>query len=150
VVRLGHLFEGFAFKQQFRAALCQVITDNFVYQSCAELPRKSGEWSRKRFCTVPNLSRDRNYHKNSIGFRLKVHMKLRIHDNGDPSSQQWFHWCLGDCCEGESRPDKEIFCLASICESYCLLYGNGYNAPLTYRWKGADEAQEYLSETQQA
>lgn len=144
VVRLGHLFEGFAFKMQFRAALCQVITDHFLYRRCVDLPAAAREWSKQRFLTVPTLANDRS--KAGLGFRLKAHMRLRIFDNGDPSSADFVHWCTGDCCEGSSETDKSLFALCAMCENYCTLYNKGYSAPLTYRWKGADAAQDFIDE----
>ena len=131
LVRLGHLFQSHSFKSRFHTAMAKVVREKFLYWHVESLPDEAMNW---RNTTMKHLrisaARPRRMNK------LMHHL---IKDNGDPTSPQIVHWCIGaDCCPGG---EKEA--LATILQSFHSLFDR-LVVPLLYRWKHAEEANTFV------
>lgn len=142
VVRLGHLFEVHAFRQQFRRSLLFVVVSNaFHYIPAMSLPPESCTWreQRNRICGV--LANNASRHNKK---RLELHMTLMRWDNGCPEQPSIVHWCCGDCCPGADHRTKARWAMLQCCRLFALLFCSGYPVPLTYRWVHCHRALQYL------
>ncbi|CAE7199753.1 unnamed protein product, partial [Symbiodinium necroappetens] len=131
LVRLGHLFESHSFRARFHTAMAKVVHENFMYCHVESLPDQVLNWKN---ATIKHLR---------ISLARPKRMKKLVHhlikDNGDPTSPQIVHWCLGaDCCPGG---EKEA--LATIMQSFHSLFDR-LVVPLLYRWKHAEEANTFV------
>ena len=111
--------------------MAKVVHEKFLYWHVESLPDEAMNW---RNTTMKHLrisvARPRRMNK------LMHHL---IKGNGDPTSPQIVHWCIGaDCCPGG---EKEA--LATILQSFHSLFDR-LVVPLLYRWKHAEEANTFV------
>ena len=145
LVRLGHLFEGHAFRQKLKATMSKIIQENFQYVRVAELPP---EVSQHKEFTVRELRLHTDSCHTGLGgslpgrrqqkrmsVRLKLLLKLTEKDNGNPLDDSFVHFCLGESC----CPGGEQEALSTIVSIYLDLFSN-MSVPLLYRWKHAGAA----------
>ena len=139
IVRLSHLFEIHAFRSKFRGALVRVICSNFRYLAVSQLPSDFAAWKEERDHRTSVYTTDGRYSTR----RRQLHRHLARFDNGDLTSDEFCHWCRGDCCNGQTLQEKKRHCLIQLCRGYILLFGTGFPVPLTYRWLHAARALHY-------
>ena len=137
IVRLAHLFEVHAFRSKFRDALVRVICSSFRYVAVSQLPTDFAAWKEE------SDRRTNAFATNYPSRRKQLHRHLARFDNGDVSSDEFCHWCQGDCCRGQTSQEKRRHCLIQLCRGYILLFGTGFPVPLTYRWIHAARALQY-------
>ena len=136
LVRLGHLFEMSSFRQHFKSALIAVVCNNFRVVTCSTIPDCAKDWRQKRNSLCGLLGTDPSYSSK----RANIHWKLAQHDNGDPTGDDWTHWCTGSCCQGASPMEKTNYALLQVCKGFVLLFCQGFPVPLLYRWVHAHKA----------
>lgn len=103
ITRLTHLFEVHSFRVHFRAALVEVICNGFRYIPVCSLPEESAEWRqfRQESCGIIT-DQNTGYNKK----RVELHQQLGTYDNGDIESQHFTHYCIGNCCSGDTHAEK--------------------------------------------
>lgn len=141
LVRLGHLFEAHSFRAQMRTAIIQVVCQSFKYVPTASLPVETRMWrdQRNQCCNLGSGTSVR---------RMCLHQALAQWDNGDTSSVDITHYCNGSCCLGTNLKEREQYALLQVCKHYILLFANGFAVPLLYRWKHAQDALQYVKDSQ--
>lgn len=142
IARLAHLFEVSSFRVQFRSALVQEICSSYQFLAVSNLPENSRLWEQYRQEVVGPMSDSVPNKK-----RCELHRELATFDNGNIEDPNFVHFCVGSCCEGSSHEQKAHFALLQICRLYCLLFTYGFQVPLLYRWKHANNALKFCRET---
>lgn len=141
IVRLAHLFSSNNFRTQFRRSLFTLLADSFSYIGVTDLPPDHSEWYFERASHCSFLTT--NYQEKSL--RFNWHLKLAKLDNGDCRSDQIVHWCKGQaCCKGRTPEERGHSALLLVVKYYYFLLGFGFAVPLTYRWKHAGPALQYV------
>lgn len=146
LVRLSHLFSTQNFRLQFRSSLFSFLADNFQHISVDSLPREHGSWQRERQRLCKSLLGELEGTGRSYS-RLTWHKALAKFDNGNPRASTVTHWCQGHCCRGTTVAEKSDYSFMMVCKLYYYLFAFGYAVPLTYRWKHAQPALEFCSDT---
>lgn len=132
LVRLAHLLESHAFRQKLVKAMKAVIASDFEYIKVSELPEDIVLEMSKQHTVLKTSTRRFKYVADTLD-------EIINHDNGDPSSSTFVHWCVG-CCANDKAA------LRKTCDLYQARFERGYSKPLLYRWKGAPDAQAYTNE----
>ena len=150
LVRLGHLYENHSFRQKFKATLSKLLQQNFVFVPVAKLPESAQEWHELKVREL-RLHTDGG-HMGGLGgrrpgrdtqkrtsTRFKALQQLLQKDNGNPASDSFVHFCVGEsCCRGGAQE-----ALSSMVQSYLDLFGN-MMLPLLYRWKHCSAASHFV------
>jgi hypothetical protein len=131
LVRLAHLFESHGFRRSFASHLSKILAESFDYVKVVQLPGLADAWRETRRAKLKTLSGGRS------GKRAKNLMAIEMIDNGDVSSTRIAHWCTG-CCH------NSMDALKKLVKQYVKHFSTGFSVPLLYRWKHAEEAQDYI------
>ena len=141
LVRFGHCFESYNFRQRFRAAMSKVVKESFQYVPVCSLPPEAALWKSEKIRCLRLEADDGHAGRTSSGFskRFRAIFKHMEKDNGDARSTAIVHWCIGPSCCPKGKDDALSFLLQSFAEMFAYM-----SVPLLYRWKHAAEANNFI------